>query len=298
MSTPTRILSAAFCAVGAVLCDFTNHNEHLSDDEYFKVISSLPLGSSVKLRGKNRKGRDCLYDGILLAVEEVRGELMLKIQTEKASMADSAASGLTAFVPKSRVRDVTPGSGDEITTLANLPANQRGVRLAPSSSFASSVIGSTSIYKFEGESKMVCLIVGQASTISAELQDEKFCSGPDWNVDGTLAELLRVRRLFPVGSPYRTNIFATNSRRPPRYDGDMQPALVIFDGALGFLKWRDNFPSSHWLVLLDETRPNFDAGRQTLNNLYLQRSGADPSIDGLPSLPAGMEMVLFQEKMK
>jgi hypothetical protein len=237
-----------------------------------------------------------LYDGIILTAQEIAGQRMLKIQREKASMNDSAASGLTFYIQKNRARDIFIPATEDGVTIEDLPTNQKGARMAPTSGFTTSIVGQGSIANFESESTMTCLIVGATSVLSIELTEQKFLT--DTGVEGTLSDLLRIKRLLTPGSPYRSNIFATNSRRPPRYSDDLVPTLVIFDGAQGFLKWRDNFPSSHWLVLLDSTSPNFESGRNELNNRYLQRSEIEPSLDSFPVPPDGVEMIVFQEKRR
>lgn len=296
LAIPTRAFAAAFSAVGAVIGAFGKVDGHTTDDEYFDLLCSLPPNTAVRLRGQNRKGREVLFDGILKGSRDISGNRMLEIQVEKASMTDSAAGGLTRFIPCGRVREITLTAGDDAITKASLPTIQKGTRISPTGGFARSVVGPNIITEFESESKMCCLMVGSAATLGAELSEYNF--RVESGAEGTLSELLRVKRYLTPGNPFRSNIFATNSRRPPRYEGDLTPQLVIFDGALGFLKWRDNFPASSWLVFLDQTEPNFEAGRDTLNNIYLQRNGSDPDLDGIPTLPEGVEMTFFQERKR
>lgn len=296
LAVPTRSFAAAFASVGAVIGSVGAIEEQKTDEEYFEFLCSLPANTPIKHRDQNKKGKSRLYDGIILSAQEIAGQRMLKIQREKASMNDSAASGLTFYIQKNRARDIfTPATEDGVT-IEDLPTNQKGARMAPTSGFTTSIIGQGSIANFESESTMTCLIVGATSVLSMELTEQKFLT--DTGIEGTLSDLLRIKRLLTPGSPYRSNIFATNSRRPPRYNDDLVPTLVIFDGAQGFLKWRDNFPSSHWLVLLDSTSPNFESGRNELNNRYLQRSEIEPSLDSFPVPPDGVEMIVFQEKRR
>lgn len=296
LAIPTRSFASAFASVGAVIGSVGGIEEQKTDEEYFEFLCSLPAKTPIKHRDKNKKGKSRLYDGIILATQEIAGHKMLKIQREKASMNDSAASGLTCYIQKYQGRDVIIPATEDGITIENLPANQKGARLAPTSGFTASIIGQGLITNFESESAMTCLVVGATSILNIELTEQRFLA--DTDVEGTLSELLRLKRLLTPGSPYRSNTFATNSRRPPRYNDDSVPTLVIFDGAQGFLKWRDNFPSSHWLVLLDSTSPNFESGRNELNNRYLQRSEIEPSLDFFPVLPDGVEMIVFQEKRR
>lgn len=296
LATPTRAFAAPFSAVGAVIGAFGNVADKTTDGEYFDLLCSLPSNTAVKLRGQNRKGREVLFDGILKGSKEISGNRMIEIQVEKASMTDSAAGGLTRYIPCARVREVTLPAGEDAVTVASLPTSQKGTKISPTGGFARSVVGPKIITEFESESRMCCLMVGSAAVLGAELSEHKFRA--ESGAEGSLSELLRVKRYLTPGNSFLSNIFATNSRRPPRYEGDLAPHLVIFDGAPGFLKWRDNFPASHWLVLLDQTEPSFEAARDTLNNIYLQRNGSDPDLDGIPVLPEGVEMIFFQERMR
>ena len=290
---PTRSFASVFSSVGAVIGGLGVIEEQITDEDYFEYLCSLASGTAVKQRDNNKKGKQRLYDGIIVGTQEICGQVMLKIQREKSSMKDSAASGLTCYVAKDRARTISIPAKEDGISSKNLTTNQKGVRLAPSSGLANSILGHNLITHFERESSMTCIIVGTTTVLDLELNEPLFLM--DAEIEGTLSELLRIKRLLPPGSPFRSNTFATNSRRPPRYNHDLIPDLVIFDGALGFLKWRNNFPSSHWLVLLDSTSHSFESGRDELNSRYLQRSKTEPELDFLPVLPDGIEMIFFQE---
>lgn len=293
---PTRSFAAAFTAVGAVLQDFGGLDDTRSNEEFFEHLCSMPVRTPVKLfkKDKNRKRR--VYDGVLLGVERISGERMLKVQVEKPSMSEAGASGLTHFISVRAARSISLPANEDAVFLANLPIKQKGSKVSSYGGFASSVIGPQSIATFASESRMSCLVVGVSSVLKAEiLENSFFC--PE-GTEGTLSELLRVKAIVAPGNPYRSNIFAANSRRPPHYDGESCPRLVIFDGASGLIKWRDRFPSSNWLVLLDEASPNFESGRDVLNHLYVQRNGSDPDIQKLPEVPSGVELLVFKEKVR
>lgn len=304
VAIPTRAFSAAFSAIGAVVGSIVDVGDQQGDDDYFDQLCAAPSGTHIKFRDRDKKGKDRLLDGILLGTQEITSPRassasvwMLQIQIEKSSMRDPAAGGLRRFITRERSRDVTLAKVDTVLTADNLPTGQRGAILAPTSNFAKDVLGSHSITEFERESHMTCLLIGSQTALRSEITEQVFQT--DVGQSGTLSDLLRVRRLVGVTRPFRSEIFAANSRRPPRFPAEKnKPDLVIFDGSLGFLKWRDYFPSSHWLVLLDQTEPGFEDGLQTLNNHYIQRNGSDPSLEDFPSLPDGVEVIFFQERKK
>ncbi|PYT00669.1 MAG: hypothetical protein DMF63_06425 [Acidobacteria bacterium] len=304
LAIPTRAFSAAFSAVGAVIGSITSRKDQPSDDDYFDQLCSAPAGTHIKFRDRDKKGKDRLLDGILLGPQEMsplKGSVgpvrMLQIQLEKSSMLDPAAGGLRRFVTRERARDIMVANVETVLTAESLPTSQKGKIVAPTSNFAKSVLGSHGITEFERETRMTCLVIGSQAALKSEICNQSFQT--DSGLNGTLSDLLRVRRLIGITRPFRSDIFAANSRRPPRFPAERnRPDLVIFDGALGFLKWRDYFLASHWLVLLDQTEPSFDDGLQTLNNHYIQRNGTDAILDDFPSIPDGVEMIFFQERTK
>ena len=72
-----------------------------------------------------------------------------------------------------------------------------------------------------------------------------------------------------------------------------KPACVIFDGASGFLKWRHNWRSSDWLVLLDRTDLRCLDGATAVNDEYESRSLAlATELSSVPR-PESVELTAF-----
>lgn len=303
VALPTRSLSAALSAVGAVIAAVAGIDDYQSDDDFFEHLCACPKGTNIRFRERDKNGKVRLLEGILLGPKDIpvrsaNGQVLerfLQLQLEKSSMSNPAAGGRTMYIPKTRAHDVSLPIEETELTVDNLPVGQKGTIIAPTNDFAKSVFGAKAIAEFERESHMTCLIIGSRSAITADVTEFRFQS--DSGSEGSLSDLLRIRRLVGANRPYRSDNFASNSRRPPRFHTDKnRPDLVIFDGALGFLKWRDYFRGSNWLVLLDQAESGFNEALETLNNLYLQRSGSDPNLDSIPSLPDGVEMIYFQER--
>lgn len=294
LALPTRSFASVFAAVGAVIGRFGISDGQKTCEEHFANLCTLPVNTPVKIRRKDKEGKLRHLDGVVLGTPTIHGQTTLKIQVTKATMNDPSATGATYFIQGSQAWDVSIPNTADRGSVESLPTKLKGKLVARTSEFARSIVGDPSVLRFESESEMTCLIVGTKSVLKRELTEQKFFAGS--SVEGSLSELLRIKRLLTPGSHYRSNYFATNSRRPPRYNDDLVPSLVIFDGAQGFLKWRDYFPSSNWLVLLDVSSPNFEPGRDVLNGHYFQRSDTAPSLELIPMLPDGIEMVIFQEK--
>lgn len=87
------------------------------------------------------------------------------------------------------------------------------------------------------------------SVLRKEAQSTEFAarSSNGAFVEGTLQEVLRVREFSSANQSYRSQVFSVNNRKLPGTAGRMKPAFAVFDGATGFLKWREKFRNSDWI---------------------------------------------------
>ena len=109
---------------------------------------------------------------------------------------------------------------------------------------------------------------------------------------GTLRDLLRVRRLFNKDESFRSDIFPVNKAENAKLSEQMTPHVVIFDGSVGYLKWRDNWAQSNWLVILDRTEPRFREAVQVINEEYLNRTSEEELRPSRPA-PSSVDIVAF-----
>lgn len=112
--------------------------------------------------------------------------------------------------------------------------------------------------------------------------------------EGSLSDLFRVEGFNPRNVGHRYIIHPPNSNKPEiAADSNINSdALVIFDGALGFLKWREIYRNHNWVVILDHTDTNFPNAVAEVNREYINRSETVIDLDYNP-LPTGIELMFF-----
>jgi hypothetical protein len=187
-----------------------------------------------------------------------------------------------------------------------LPARQRGRRIssretiAKENRFAERLLGGADLYEFVTNSRLDCTIVGSARTLRQEIEETPFAARPPRSgsfAEGTLQQVLRVWKTPGTKQNYRSALFSVSSNKTPEQYGYSRPAVALFDGANSFLRWRDSFPRSDWIVLLDRTERQFDEAASLLNRKYLQdRIHAECEL-GMPDPPPGVEVTTFREAL-
>jgi hypothetical protein len=304
VALPTRCYAATMTAVGAILGNL-NKKVYSNAEDHFNFLCKLPYKTSVRILAKNGKGKDRLYNGRLLGCEEIKLNTasipVLKVQTEKSSMKDNSARGSTHFIQIRDAHRIQLVEAENNLPDNNLPTHQKGLVVTPITDFAEKIIGSNHAANFAKNSYSTCLLVGNLGVLRKEIIDEKFGTSVKNSREniciGNFLDLLRVRKFTSANKSFRSDAFAANSRRPPGKNQTQTPEIVIFDGSNGFLKWRDFWKSSHWVVLLDQTESGFSDAANTLNNCYRQRTGEDLIPENFPCPPEYIEIVYFQEKI-
>lgn len=294
IALPTRAFAAVFATAGAV-CEWGDRKGgDAAGNDHFKELCELPVSTAVTyLDGERNKL------GVILGCFKVGGEQWLRIQIGHPhnNAETHGVNSKTAY----RVQ-VVP----ELGTMdpRDLPYNQYGTLITPPTEFARQVLGEEVAYNFTLQPRMKALLVGRANHLRREAIDTSFAVIKEGRTDqvpsfwkGTIQELIRSRRLFGVtNKPYRTDIFPSNSRRAPRTLQE-PPPLVIFDGSHGFLRWRNHWRGSNWLVMLDVTEGNFSDAREALNSEYRTMREDDDVPPDLPPPPEGVELVFYREKV-
>ena len=73
---------------------------------------------------------------------------------------------------------------------------------------------------------------------------------------------------------------------------------VVFDGALGFLKWGQMWHGRHQVVILDRTEPYFDDAISAINTRFSQnRTDGEVALPGSDAPPGG-EVLAFREALE
>ncbi len=258
VSLPTRAFASLLLGAGIVLERApVVQSQAQANAEYFDYLCRLKLETALLFKHGGRI-LNAVFDG----VSSVNGEPRIKVRVQKR-----AAGGGTHLVGRRDVADieVIPDLKGESALRKRLP--KKGSRNGGSrEGFIESLLDDNSS-DFLLRPRFECLFVGNVGLLRQEIQ--KTAVGVDTAAfhEGTFQDILRVRRFMTDGKPYRSDVASSATELVP---GVVSPFVVIFDGAQGFLKWRDQFASSHWLVVLDRTEAHFHEAADLLNSRYIQ----------------------------
>ncbi len=283
---PARDFAAAFCAAGAVLAAYERESS-ASAEIRFQELSALPPGSLVTLRdGRDRRR---LLTGRFVGVRQAYdGALRLRIE-----IGDLDSGGTRHQVPREEVWRVSEVDRKD----AQPPKQKRARVLHAINSFTEDVLFPLDARRFTEPGNPGCLVVGSRQRMTDEAVEQglmtKAANPRSRPPSGVLDDLLSLEK--GGGKASRTAVLPVRSSKPPDFSGSSPPPVTVFDGANGFLKWRDRLRSSHAIVVLDRTEPRFDDAVAQLQRDYVQRS-ADPTPWTPPPAPGGIEALYFSLK--
>jgi hypothetical protein len=273
ISLPTRAFASMLVGAGVVLERAPKiQSQGQADAEYFEYLCGLKPETALLFKHEGRI-LNAVFDGVTSLYDELR----IKVRVQKKS-----SGGGTHLVGQRNVGDieVIPEVNGEGSLRQRLPkkASKDG---ASRKDFIESLLDSDSS-DFLLRPRFECLFVGNVGLLRHEIHKTGVGVPTSGIHEGTFQDILRVRKFMSDGKPYRSDV--TSSAIKPA-SGVLSPFVVIFDGAQGFLKWRDDFASSHWIVVLDRTEPHFREAANLLNGRYIQyRVNAQPL--GLPTIEA------------
>ncbi len=266
---PTRSYAAALAATGVVSARAAVPVRPSDPHEYFKLLSTMPVGTAVCLTEGGRE-----YRGVFLGCKDTSHGPRAGVQVEKKV---KKIGGLTRWFPpefSTCIRHL-----DKDISAAKLPKKQTGKSalsredIVNQNRFAQSLLDGADVCEFVTSSRLECVVAGHTGMLRQEIKDTAFASRrvqTENFVQGTLQEVLRVRKFSGVNDSYRTAVVYAHSSTLPELPDGSGPAVAVFDGAASLLKWRDNFRSSSWIALIDRTERSADEAADSLNSEYLQ----------------------------
>ena len=266
LAVPTRSYAAILAAAGAIISKAKTADAKRQDSPaaHFEMLSSLPAGTAVILR-KSEKA----VKGILVGTKDVKndGTAMIGVQTQSEK-----GGSLTEWMPVESSPKVQVSS----TTWTRLPANleKSGDVNTSRSEFIAQVFQGADLWTFVTKTTLDCVILGSVGSLVQEATETKLSVGSRGQEAsaGTLRDILRIRRLHSHNEEaFRSDILPVNLRNHPMLSEELSPHLVIFDGAVGFLKWRHKWSPCNWVVILDRTEARFREAVQIVNEEYLSR---------------------------
>jgi hypothetical protein len=272
VSVPARPFAVLFAALGSVLMDAVGNGETSQDaSAHFNYLASLPAGTPVSWhRGTNT------VLGQLAGTRDLTGQTVLMIKTArgfKQSCSVGACLGIQVL--------------DEDVQLPPHPGKGRPVRgRIP---LLTELIPAQAVFSFVSQNALSALMIGTASQITIEAETGFAVPKGSHLLVAPLEELLRIRRTGHPGGSYRSSIVGSNSPRAAKLK-NVEPHVVIFDGALPYLRWHASWPTAPTLVVLDRSQPHGDEAAAALDQeRSLYRSGKW-QLDSDMNIPDGIEV--------
>ncbi len=279
LALPIRSYAAPFIATGVIAGKLSLLDQNNDALERFEQIRALPIGTSLAYRkiGKRIKG---LFDG----VEEAKGHFMILLRTNNELYKIPSTLALQVDIPAALSKSL-PRRSNRRTKTALPP-------------FLSLFLGQERARAVVLQSHLDCVIIGPIAQLTAEITETRLAVQDTTGgfAPGTLQDIIRARRLAKETESYRSELYYTHTRE---LEGKRQeiPVFVIFDGAVGFLKWRDFWRCSNWVVLLDQTEADFDTAVHTFNEECVKNEVKKANLGISLSPPSRMPVVVYQEDL-
>lgn len=273
---PTRSYAAALIGAGIACARIFLKSDN--DSYYIETIYTLPENTSLKYydKGKVKKARK-------KNVVEHDGKKLLGIQIEDHT---------TIYLKPESINKIEIADVD----YKHLPNKQNGYSVELPSKLAYAIL-QTKSHEFFYRTRLEGMIIGTRNALKeeAELKLSIMQDGTHQNGTGFLNDLFRVKGFVPNNVGHRFllktpssegNTIAEMLQQTPQH------SPLIFDGASGFLKWKEMATDRNWIVILDQTDSHFANAIAQLNKDYSYRSENQVSVQ-FPQVPGGIEVMLF-----
>lgn len=282
---PTRAFGAAFVSLGMVIGDAASRDQ-TSAAEHFKKLIDLPRGSSVIYRPKSGK----TLKGVLQEPVEKYGRLWLRVQVHSKK-----GDGLTYFVDESMALLVQPARHS-----GKLPKKQVGENIRFANKFVDMLLGDADPVQLGLSSKFVCALVGKKTILEHEIRKTPLAIHVNGNrhVDGVMQDILRVNQFVTEKQSYRSALVPVRGGSPPVEILSTVDMGVVFDGALGFLKWGEMVYNRHQVIILDRTETYFDDAISAIRTRFSQNRVDGETVLPECEAPPGAEVLMFREAVK
>jgi len=284
LAVPSRSYAAALTACGIVATRAALPVHQASPTKHFELICNLPVNTAVTLLDGDRK-----ITGVFDGCTDYHGTRCARIMVQRRG----GRSHLIREADALRVKIVPDGP-------VKLPERKQvGRHVSSATPFARHLLGSNLSRNFVRQPQLECVIAGQINALRREIVETKFAVSSNSKIyhAGSLQDILQVRKFLNVGDPYKSDICRMNRRTPAFARDGVNPPYAIFDGAGGFIRWRNQLRDSHWIVILDLTDARFKEAAEVLNQAYSTRAD-DSDLPHLPPAPAGVEVMSFYEQRR
>jgi len=276
LALPCRRFASSLVTSG-ITCGRSAITIKESDHEYYQKIISLAEGTPLIYRHGKRKKNALKRENI-----SYQGNIHIGVQVDEGAKT-------TIFVAPWDVRRIEVSK----KFCRGLPNQQKGREIPPPSKLLENIVGETHVYDYIFQTRLDFIVVGSKSLLREEyFQNFNLRISKDSESEGNLVDLSRIQDFQSPGNAYRGVIFQATSNDNSSLKNETPPFVVVFDGANGFIKWKDSFRNSNWIILLDRTDLNFDSAVTYVNQEHLMRSEKTPKLI-IPNLPPSVEAMFF-----
>jgi hypothetical protein len=268
-----------------VINDATEH-DRVSAPDHFERLFDLPPGTPVIYR----LSKKAALKGLLQEPIEYDGKLWVRVQVHS-----QAGGGMTYCIGESQCLNVRPTGGRSW----KLPKNQGRDNTKIASKFVDSLLGETEAGQLGLRSSLICALVGQRNVLEQEIRKTPLAIhvNGDAPIEGKLQDILRVDRFVSPQQTYRSALVSIGTDPPSAEVLNNVETGVVFDGAVGFLKWGKMWQAQHQVVILDRTEPYFDDAINAINARFSQNSVHDGGELPNAQAPPGGEILVFREAL-
>ncbi len=283
---PTRAFGAAFVGLGMVISDAAARDK-ASEAAHFERLFDLTPGAPVIYRP--RKG--VALKGVLEKPGEYQGKLCVKVRVHSKE-----GGGKTYLILESESLKVQPTGGQTW----ELPKSQGLHNVRTANTFVDSLLGESDPIQLGLRSKLVCALVGRRNTLEHEIRKTPLSIhvNGDRHAEGQLQDVLRIDRFVTAQQSHRSALVSIGADPPSEDVIQNVETGVVFDGAVGFLKWGALWRGRHQVVILDRTEPYFDDAITAVNARFSQNGLHDACEMLQADAPAGAEILAFREAVQ
>jgi hypothetical protein len=277
-AVPTRSFAACLSAFGVIVRRAVDPNQVLTVKEHFARLLKLRPDTPVDVqRGEH------ILEGVLVGITDpdIEGRRFVKV-----AVTDREGGNEQHLVPEYHAYRVQLGR-----TNRKLTAKPRSKRAMKRSRFAAECLGPGPALRLEERSRADCILRGTRALIEAEIVQQRFSVGG--GKPGPLIEILRPKPFLPPQATHRSVVLTINQDHKQVTQGPLPPVLV-FDGALSFLRGRPRTVALNWIVVLDRSEPRFDDALDSILD-QSHRFGTLISVPAdLGPPPPGLELLIFE----
>jgi hypothetical protein len=279
LALPIRAYAASLTATGIIAGRLSCPAHSDEALKRFQQLLTLAEGTSLYYRREKGERVTVTFDG----------------STTDGSMIKLRSGRCTYIIPPGRALRVE-FPFKELPSISRCSHRKSNINISP---FLSNFFNGITVEEIVLQSRLDCVIIGSIGHIEQEINYSQFAvqSSQGEYLEGTLQDIVRVRRFSTDAETYRSDVFYTHNQE---YPGSQQeiPEIVIFDGAKSYLKWGTSYSYPHCIVLLTQTEPEFDAAVQIFNENFAKNRLDEVTFESLLNIPKGVPFSIYQETRK